>query len=63
MNLKKYLERASQMRKGQSLIEYAMLVAITITALLAVNFVVNSRDGAFTVHFNTVAHTLAPEAF
>ena len=49
MKLKKSLGR-----KGQSFVEYTLLVVVALIALLSISFVNNLKGGAFTTHFNTV---------
>jgi len=67
MIFKKYLRiiRKNQTigEKGQSVLEYALLVAIAVTALLVMNFVLDAKEGKFTNHFNTVATYITNQAY
>ena len=46
---------------GQSIIEYTLLVAVSIILLMGLQFVANARDNGFSAHFNTVSgHILNP---
>jgi mRNA-degrading endonuclease YafQ of YafQ-DinJ toxin-antitoxin module len=51
MSLKKNLKIQ---RNAQSVIEYTLLVAVSLLLLLGLGFVVSARDHGLTGHFNTV---------
>lgn len=63
MSLKKYLKRASKANKGQNILEFALLTAIAIVALLSSGFLTNLRNpsNAFSQHFQATASHIAPE--
>jgi cell division protein FtsL len=48
MKLKKFLKSKE---KSQSIIEYSLLVAIAIIALLLAHFLINVKNNAFENHF------------
>ena len=52
MAFKKYKISVKNNRKGQSIIEYVLLLAITIIGLVAgINFISNIQGGALESHF------------
>lgn len=46
---------------SQSVIEYVLLAALTIVALLVINFLPRMRDGAFSNHFNQARQSITGE--
>ncbi len=52
MSLKKNLKSSL----GQSLIEYILLVVITLTALLTASFIIGPRNGTFDNHFQQLGY-------
>jgi Flp pilus assembly pilin Flp len=66
MNFKKYLERFTK-RQGQSALEYAILVAIAIVALIGVRhtFIENLSGGrgALEEHFQRTATVIYPQVY
>lgn len=55
VSLERFSINKEAQEKGQSALEYALLVAIAITALLIFNFVSNAKEGSFENHFQGMA--------
>lgn len=68
MGLKKFLkfERKGQRNTeemGQSSLEYILLVAIAIIALLGANFIINIKNNSFESHFQRAKYFLGGDGF
>ncbi|MBL7130224.1 MAG: hypothetical protein ISS45_02260 [Candidatus Omnitrophica bacterium] len=70
MSFKKCLKRDNQNLKGQSLIEYTLLVTISIVGLITANFIIQRLydpdpigKGAFEDHFETAATYITKQVF